>query len=86
MYDQQDIRARVALGDQQAFGLLFNYHWPQVYGIGLRLTKSPEKAQDLAQDIFIKLWENRHRLSEVKEEDAYVSIFLIISPSLLLIR
>jgi RNA polymerase sigma-70 factor (family 1) len=74
LYDQEDIRARVALGDQQAFALFFNYHWPQVYGTGLRLTKSPEKAQDLAQDIFIKLWENRHRLNEVKEEDAYIYI------------
>jgi len=74
LYDQDDIRARVALGDQHAFALFFNYHWPQVYGTGLRLTKSPEKAQDLAQDIFIKLWENRHKLNEVKEEDAYIFI------------
>ena len=74
LYDQQQIRDRVALGDQRAFALFFNHHWPQVYGTGLRLTKSPEKAQDLAQDIFIKLWENRHRLTEVKEEDAYVYI------------
>lgn len=74
LYNQQDICARVALGDQQAFALFFNHHWPQVYDTGLRLTKSPEKAQDLAQEIFIKLWENRHRLTEVKEEDAYVYI------------
>ena len=72
LYDQQQIRSRVALGDQQAFALFFNHHWPQVYGTGLRLTKSSELAQDLAQDIFIKLWENRHRLTEVKEEDSYV--------------
>jgi len=74
LYDQEYIRTRVALGDQQAFALFFNHHWPQVYGTGLRLTKSPEMAQDLAQDVFIKLWENRHRLNEVKEEDAYVFI------------
>lgn len=74
LYDQQHIRDRVALGDQQAFALFFNHHWAQVYGTGLRLTKSPELAQDLAQDIFIKLWENRHKLTEVKEEDAYVFI------------
>lgn len=74
LYDQQDIRTRVANGDQQAFALFFNHHWPQVYGTGLRLTKSPEKAQDLAQDIFIKLWENRHKLTGVKEEDAYIYI------------
>ena len=54
--------------------MFFNHHWPQVYGTGLRLTKSSELAQDLAQDIFIKLWENRHRLTDVKEEDAYIYI------------
>ena len=74
LYNQEDIRARVALGDQQAFALFFNHHWPQVYSTGLRLTKSPEKAQDLTQEIFIKLWERRDRLTEVKDEDAYVYI------------
>lgn len=72
LYDQQDVLRRVALGDEQAFALFFNYHWPQVYGTGLRLTKSPEKAQDLAQDIFIKLWENRGKLADVRQEDAYI--------------
>jgi len=74
LYDQRSILDRVALGDEQAFAIFFNHHWPQVYGTGLRLTKSSEKAQDLAQDIFIKLWENRERLTDVKQEDAYVYI------------
>lgn len=74
IYDPQQILNRVALGDEQAFALFFNHHWPQVYGTGLRLTKSAEKAQDLAQDIFIKLWENRERLKDVKQDDAYVYV------------
>jgi len=74
LYDHKHICARIALGDQQAFNVFFNYHWPQVYGTGLRLTKSSEKAQDLAQDIFIKLWENKHKLIDIKEVDAYVYI------------
>lgn len=74
IYDQHDILSQVALGNRRAFEIFFNHHWPQVYGTGLRLTKSPEKAQDLAQDIFIKLWENREKLVDVKQEDAYIYI------------
>jgi len=72
LYDPSYILSQVALGNENAFAQFFNHHWPQVYGTGLRLTKSPEKAQDLAQDIFIKLWEQRHKLADVKQEDAYV--------------
>jgi RNA polymerase sigma-70 factor (ECF subfamily) len=49
-------------------------HWDQVYGIGLRLTKTPEQAKDLAQDIFLKLWDSRTKLTEVRDFRAYLFV------------
>lgn len=48
------------------------HYWPQVYGTSLHLTKSPEQAKDLAQDLFLKLWENRTKLAEVSNVAAYL--------------
>ncbi len=49
-------------------------HWPQVYGTAVRITKSPEQAKDLAQEMFIKLWNNRNKLPEVENIRAYIYV------------
>lgn len=65
---------RLADGDAGAFKVIFEMYWPQVYGTTLRLTKSPEQAKDLSQDIFIRLWENREKLKEVQRPESYIYI------------
>ncbi|MBL7736711.1 MAG: sigma-70 family RNA polymerase sigma factor [Chitinophagaceae bacterium] len=65
---------QIAGGDEAAFAKLFKAFWPQVYGVGLRITRSPEQAKDLAQEIFIKVWDNRDRLPEVKKIDAFIYV------------
>jgi RNA polymerase sigma-70 factor (family 1) len=62
----------VAEGDMHAFQQVFEIYWDQVYAAGLRLTKTPEQAKDLSQDIFLKLWDNRARLPEVKNLRSYL--------------
>lgn len=57
-----------------SFGELTKLHWPQVYGTALRITKSPEQAKDLSQEIFIKLWSNRSKLPEVENIKAYIYV------------
>jgi len=69
---EQELLQRVANSDGHAFEQLFKKYWPQVYGTGLHLTRSPEQAKDLAQDIFLKLWNNRSKLTEVKRTDAFL--------------
>jgi hypothetical protein len=38
-----------------------------VYGLALRLMKSPEMAQDLTQEIFVKVWVKREQLSGIQQ-------------------
>lgn len=63
---------RIAAGDHEACQQLFGQYWPQVYGTCLRPTKSAELSKDLAQDIFIKVWDQRLRLTGVKKTDAFL--------------
>jgi RNA polymerase sigma-70 factor (ECF subfamily) len=71
---ETDWFARIANDDEQAFREVFDHYWPQVYGTSLHLTKHPEQAKDLSQEIFIKLWENRIKLRDVKNPAAYLYI------------
>jgi RNA polymerase sigma-70 factor (family 1) len=62
----------IAEGDSEAFSHIFNQYWDQVYGTALRLTKSPEQSKDLAQDIFLKMWDQRERLADVNNFPAFL--------------
>ena len=73
-YTPKELLRLVSDGNDEAFRVLFKQYWPQVYGTGLHLTRSPEWAKDLAQDIFLKLWDNRHKLKEVEKVEAYIYV------------
>lgn len=72
--NEQELLSLVAEGDEQAYQQIFDRYWDRVYGTALRLTKSPEQAKDLAQDIFLKLWDNRARLRGVRRFTAYLYV------------
>lgn len=42
---------------EATFEALFRRHYATVYGVLLRITGSPEEAEDLAQDVFLRLHE-----------------------------
>jgi RNA polymerase sigma-70 factor (family 1) len=74
LHNELELLRLVAHGDMPAYQQLFDLYWDQVYGIGLRLTKTPEQAKDLAQDVFLKLWDNRSKLTEVKDFRSYLFV------------
>lgn len=72
-YNEPELLLRIASGDQHAYQAIFEKYWNKVYAIGLRLTKSPELAKDLAQETFIKIWNNRDKLPSVTNFSAFLS-------------
>lgn len=44
--------------DQQAFQWLYDQYSPALYGVVLRIVRDDDQAQDLLQDIFVKIWKN----------------------------
>lgn len=49
---------QAAKGSMQAFQQLFERHHRRVYGLVWRLAGDTDTAQDLTQEVFIKLWDN----------------------------
>lgn len=45
-------------GDTRAFEALYRRHVGRIYGLCLRLTATPELAEELTQETFIKAWQN----------------------------
>src|SRR3954454_14449971 len=44
------------LSDAATFARVYDEHAPGVYGAALRVLGNPATAQDVAQDVFLRLW------------------------------
>lgn len=51
-------------GDLDAFRRIYTKYNKKVYFFSLSYLKSADKAEDIVQDVFTKIWEDRTRLSE----------------------
>ncbi|MDH5669723.1 MAG: sigma-70 family RNA polymerase sigma factor [Nitrospira sp.] len=53
--------SRVAKGEQQAFGQLYDLSSPLLYSLALRILDNPEEAAQLLHDIYLDLWQKVSR-------------------------
>lgn len=60
--------------EEAAFRNLYETYKNRLYGYILAIVHSPEAAEDLTQELFIKIWENRSRLREVKSPEHYLFV------------
>jgi len=65
---------RIAAGDETAFREFFHEYSNNIYTVAFMLTKSAEMAEDMVQEIFLKLWLNRAALAEVNNIRNYIFI------------
>lgn len=73
-YDEKEFLRRVAEGDETAYKILFTSYWDQIYSTAFMFTKSVDLSEDLAQDVFAKIWEKRKNLSGVDKLEGYLFI------------
>ena len=58
---QNDLLARVAEGDQQAFSELYDQIAPRVLGLVRRLLKDFAQSEEVTQEIFLEIWQTATR-------------------------
>jgi RNA polymerase sigma-70 factor (family 1) len=64
----------VAADDEAAFTQLLRYFWNKVYTQSLVYLKSASTAQEITQDVFLKLWRARASLVQVNNLSSYLFI------------
>lgn len=57
--DQKGVIELLKQSDQKAFNILFRLYSARVYHFSYSYLKSMEEAEEIVQDTFIKIWENR---------------------------
>ena len=73
-YNEREFLERISDGDEAAFRNLFHQYWDNIYQVSLMLTKSPDLAEDMVQEIFLKIWLKRKNLSEIENFSGYLFI------------
>ena len=63
---------QVAKGDQRAYEKLVRCYTAEVYAYCFKFTKNSYAAEELTQEVFIKLWEHRATLHRVHTLEAYL--------------
>lgn len=63
---------KAAAGHEESFTRLFLLHKHKLYSFLLRLTDSPEMAEDVIQDVFLKLWKDRENLVNIEQFGGYI--------------
>lgn len=74
--DERRLLRLIAGGDMVAFKGIYDHYWDDLYNLALPLLKSPEAAQDVTQEVFLKLWKKRESLPGVEDFNAYIFIML----------
>ena len=62
----------VSRGDEQAFESLFLHYFPRIKGFISGILQNEEEAEDISQDIFVSMWQNREKLNEIENLNAYL--------------
>lgn len=53
-----ELAERIKLGDRQAFSELYDAYSASIHGVVLSIVKTDAAAQDIVQDVFIKVWKS----------------------------
>lgn len=69
-----ELLEKIKQGDESAFTALFYSYKDKLYSFIYGLTRSELKTQDIIQDIFLKIWQNRESFSEVENMNAYIYV------------
>lgn len=73
-FDEKALVLSIAGGDQKAFAILFDYYRNRIYTVALALTESKQAAEEIVQDVFVKVWLKRAELHAVEKMDAWLFV------------
>ena len=74
LHNEKELLKCVAEGDEGAFAKLFAHYRNRVYTIAFKLTRSNIIAEEIVQDVFLKIWQKGPDLPAIKNFNAYLFI------------
>lgn len=73
-YDEKEILKKVALGDEQAFNIIYRHYNAMIFSAAMTYVKQTSTAQEIVQQVFIKIWEKRASVVEINNFQDYIVV------------
>lgn len=62
----------VAEGNEPAFEKIYSYYYKKLISFSKNYTKSKELAEEIVEDVFVKLWCNRENVGQIENLNIYL--------------
>lgn len=69
-----ELLMRVSEKDETAFRILYNRYYNKVYTYAMRIFKNETQAEEVVQEVMLKLWKFGDKLSQIQNLDAYLKV------------
>ena len=79
MKQQKQLIVSLKHGNEQAFSTVYQQYWKQVYNFTRLYLTNQEEAEEVVQDVFVRLWDSREFL---REDDNFQGLLFIITRNL----
>lgn len=70
--DTAELFDKIQNGDAKAFQILFDSWYDELCRFAILFVSDPQTAEDIVQNLFVKLWENRDRLTIKSSPKSYL--------------
>lgn len=71
-YGERELFALISRNDEQAFTAIYLRYADKLYLHVAKLLKEDSWAEEIVQDVFVKLWQVRNTLAEIENPSAYL--------------
>src|ERR1700712_1685203 len=71
-YEESTLISLLAQNSEYAFQLLFDRYRNNIYKVAMMYVKSPVIAEEIVQDVFLKLWFQRRQLEEIRSLESWL--------------
>lgn len=72
LYDDKELFELISQGKKSALIRLFKQYSPQLLDFAFGLTKSEAVADEILQEVFMRIWFNREKLASIDEPTTYI--------------
>lgn len=74
LINERTLLLEITNGSERAFGTLYEAYFADLHRFVMKFVKVEEHAEDICQEVFIKIWNNRESMSEVQSFKAYLYV------------
>jgi len=73
-YNEPELIKLIVQSNEIAFAQLFDHYRNKIYTVALKLTHSTTVAEEIVEDVFLKIWLRRATLSQIENFRAYLYV------------